>query len=683
MVGDEIGGLRSALLGGAPDIPGYRVLGLLGRGGWGRVYEATEVLTARRVAIKVISVRSPEVWRRVVGEIRALTVIESAGVVGLLTWGRVGNEVYLVMRLVRGGRRLDVAARALSPLARLRLLCEVAEALGDMHRCGFVHRDVKPTNVLVDASGRAILIDLGLARPFTSDCGTRLGEAPGTAGYRAPEASDAASVGASAWLDPRQDVFALGVMGEELMDGHRLGRRVLARACSVEVSRRYRDGAAFASTLARAGTRRGRLVVGLTAAMIGVMAMGGAGWSVGWPNGWGAPLSVDVRGTSAGQAREIAGVIGRVLERAGGEAGASGVALASSLDEVSEPGLRGELRLLASEMLQRGDLPARAVEQARRGYELLGASGGAVFEAGLGLAAALRAAGQNADAWRVLQELVAVDADRAQSARRQAAMGSVLADLGDPVGAVELVEAAFVLLGTTGRHGERDEVLMHAGHVFEAAGACDRAIAAYEAALVLRRTRHGSEHRRVAETAARLGAVHALCGDAERSRLLLEESLAIRERATPGERTRIGQSLVALGAWYLERGLAAEAAELFARAYEAYSESLGIDHPYAVSVLVSLASAEVRAGTADALQRAVNARDRAMRVLGNDHWQTANARRFVAMGLSRADRNDEAGSELRRAISSLRATGGHAEVLRRAEAELAALMGGRVTSGEQ
>src|SRR3954453_2791338 len=172
-------------------IAGYRVERLLGSGGLGTVYEATQLSLKRRVALKVIApaVAADETLRRRFrreGELQA--VIDHPHVLPIYEAGEAGGRLFIAMRLVRGETLKSLAtSRSLPFGAMLRILGDIAGALDSAHAAGLVHRDVKPQNILVEAGGHADLADFGLSRSRSDETLTRSGQLLGSVGYICPE----------------------------------------------------------------------------------------------------------------------------------------------------------------------------------------------------------------------------------------------------------------------------------------------------------------------------------------------------------------------------------------------------------------------------------------------------------------------------------------------------------------
>ena len=193
----------------------YRVESLLGRGGMGSVYVATDTELGRAVALKVISAEyahDPELNARFRREAEVLASLDSPHVIAIFDHGVADGTPYLVTQLVRGGD-LEALVRSRGPLPSdlaVGTVAQLAGALDDAHRAGVLHRDIKPGNVLLrDPDDRplyAYLCDFGIAQPETGSRHTRPGDLVGTVAYLAPELS------AGEPASPASDVYALGCL---------------------------------------------------------------------------------------------------------------------------------------------------------------------------------------------------------------------------------------------------------------------------------------------------------------------------------------------------------------------------------------------------------------------------------------------------------------------------------------
>ena len=204
----------------------YRILRLVGEGGMGVVYEAEQEHPRRIVALKVMKpgIASPEQVRRFEHESRALGRLQHAGIAQIYEAGTAdagfGPQHYFAMEFIRGQSLREYAqALHLNVRQRLELMIKICDAVHHAHQRGVIHRDLKPGNILVDASEQPKILDFGVARSTDSDAHatrqTDLGQLVGTLAYMSPEQV----LGDPLELDTRSDVYALGVILYELLAG--------------------------------------------------------------------------------------------------------------------------------------------------------------------------------------------------------------------------------------------------------------------------------------------------------------------------------------------------------------------------------------------------------------------------------------------------------------------------------
>ncbi|MER2564114.1 MAG: protein kinase [Myxococcaceae bacterium] len=222
---DDATSVRDPLL--STKLGDYQVVGPLGEGGMGVVYEGLHTVINKRVAIKVIK---PEyaadqiLVRRVLAEAQAVNAVRHRGIVDIHAHGLTPDgRPYLVMELLEGETVYDLLRREgrLSQLDALKLLLEATGPLYAAHKAGIVHRDLKPSNlfVCVDDDGEKFLklLDFGLAKRsapgVSSSTMTSASLIVGTPDYMAPEQARAQPT------DQRTDIYALGVMAYELLAG--------------------------------------------------------------------------------------------------------------------------------------------------------------------------------------------------------------------------------------------------------------------------------------------------------------------------------------------------------------------------------------------------------------------------------------------------------------------------------
>ncbi|HEX5620032.1 MAG TPA: protein kinase [Solirubrobacteraceae bacterium] len=198
---------------------GHRIEAVVGRGGMGVVYRATQLDLDRTVALKVVAPELLDEERareRFLQESRLAAAIDHPHVIPLYYAGEENGIPYLAMRFVAGddGRALVRREGPIEPQRAARIVAQVAGALDAAHAAGLVHRDVKPANVLLGPNDHAYLSDFGLSRRVRSISGvTATGQWVGTLDYVAPEQIRGGSV------DARTDVYALGCVLFFLLTG--------------------------------------------------------------------------------------------------------------------------------------------------------------------------------------------------------------------------------------------------------------------------------------------------------------------------------------------------------------------------------------------------------------------------------------------------------------------------------
>src|SRR5262249_16075632 len=195
----------------------YRLLERVGRGGMGTVYRAQDLQLQRIVALKVPRLDGPAQSRsvrvqRFLREARVAAPIRHPNVCPIFDVGEQDGSPYVVMAYVEGHSLAEQLARQRrfeDPRAAVAVGRQIGETVRAVHACGVVHRDLKPGNILIDANGRAVLTDFGLARPLEEpDHLTVEGAVLGTPAYMAPEQA----AGEAAHVGPWTDLYSLGVV---------------------------------------------------------------------------------------------------------------------------------------------------------------------------------------------------------------------------------------------------------------------------------------------------------------------------------------------------------------------------------------------------------------------------------------------------------------------------------------
>src|ERR1700674_715150 len=208
----------------------YEVVAQIGAGGMGEVYQAHDTKLGRDVAIKVLPeafAHDPDRLSRFQREAKMLASLNHPNIATIYGLEQSEGLHYLVMELVPGQTLAErVSAGALKIEEALKLGGQIAEALEVAHERGVIHRDLKPANVKVTPEGRVKVLDFGLAKAYSGDCGVDLSNAPtlttmgteegrilGTPAYMSPEQARGKAV------DKRTDIWAFGCVLYELLTG--------------------------------------------------------------------------------------------------------------------------------------------------------------------------------------------------------------------------------------------------------------------------------------------------------------------------------------------------------------------------------------------------------------------------------------------------------------------------------
>ncbi|HEX6179386.1 MAG TPA: serine/threonine-protein kinase, partial [Thermoanaerobaculia bacterium] len=200
----------------------YKIEQILGRGGMGVVYRATDTQLDETVAIKTLPgdamQRSPEDLERFKREIRLARKITHRNVLRTYDYGEADGIYFISMEFVRGYTlsELEQETRQLAPRAAMGIARQICRGLQAAHEQGIIHRDIKPQNVLIDAKGEVKLMDFGIARVAESpEAMTQAGLIVGTPHYMSPEQVRGDQ------LDSRSDVYSMGVLMYEMLAGKR------------------------------------------------------------------------------------------------------------------------------------------------------------------------------------------------------------------------------------------------------------------------------------------------------------------------------------------------------------------------------------------------------------------------------------------------------------------------------
>ncbi len=196
----------------------YQITGALGEGGMAAVYKAYQPGMDRYVALKVLPrhfASDPQFVKRFEQEAKIIAKLQHPHILPVHDYGQQDSYTYIVMPYVESGTLNDLLRGKPLPLDQIRsIMTHVGDALDYAHSQGVVHRDVKPSNILVDERGNCMLTDFGIGKILTGTTQlTRTGDVIGTPAYMSPEQ------GLGKDLDGRSDIYALGVILYEMVTG--------------------------------------------------------------------------------------------------------------------------------------------------------------------------------------------------------------------------------------------------------------------------------------------------------------------------------------------------------------------------------------------------------------------------------------------------------------------------------
>jgi WD40 repeat protein len=236
-----------------PAVPGYEILGELGRGGMGVVYRARRLRLNRHCALKMIlggAHASPETLRRFLAEAETIARLEHPNIVRIHHIGEADGLPFFELEYVPGGS-LDQVLDGTPRSAReaVGLVEGLARGMAEAHRLGVVHRDLKPANILLAADGTPKITDFGLAKALDSEGGlTRTESILGSPSYMAPEQAE----GRAKQVGPAADTYALGAILYELLTG----RPPFQAATALETMQQVREAEPVRPSRLRPGLAR-------------------------------------------------------------------------------------------------------------------------------------------------------------------------------------------------------------------------------------------------------------------------------------------------------------------------------------------------------------------------------------------------------------------------------------------
>jgi eukaryotic-like serine/threonine-protein kinase len=691
----------------------YKVLGVLGEGGMGVVYLAEQVTPVRRrVALKILKLGmdTRQVVARFESERQALAVMDHPNIAKVLDSGVTDDgRPYFVMELVHGTPITSYAdTHRLTTTERLRLFMDVCAAVQHAHHKGVIHRDIKPTNVMVAVQDeRAVVkvIDFGIAKAVglgltDRTLVTRMGQILGTPEYMSPEQAEMSELD----VDTRTDIYSLGVMLYELLVG----------VPPFELS--SKPDYAIAHTLREHAVPRPSVRLTSLGDALPTVARyrrtnpdtlcrevrGDLDWII-------LKAMEKDRTRRYDTARGLANDIRRHLEDEPVHARPP-----SPRDRVGKfvrrnrtPVLAGAVALAAvltgTAATTLGFLHARA-EQRRAEQAALTAEQVTDF-----LVELFRVSNPGEAPDVSARELLDRGVDRvpgalsdqpAVQARLLRAMGDVYRNLGLYQTAGPLLEQAVAIQEGRGRDGEAElaRALRSLGILYRRQGRNTEAEAALKRAVDLGRA-GPAETLELASTKRSLAAVYQVLGRYGEAEPLLREALAVQEGQLPSDdpdlaitisnlaamhllqrrpdlaepyqrrslritetqsgpdHPNVGAELINLGELYLQLGRMAEAEAAFTRAMEILTRSMDPDHPYIGLTLQGLAQINwARGEYADAEAQLLRSLEASERTVGREHASVAHTLRWLGNVYRDQGRSDDADAAYQRALRIFDAT---------------------------
>lgn len=202
------------------ELPNFELTKEIGRGGMSRVYLGRQLQPKRDVAIKIVSPGSapdPAFLASLKQEGDTVASMSHDNIVTVFACGVVDNHYFLAMEILSGGDLTEKIKKGLRPEEAVEVMIQIGGALGHAHKKNVLHRDIKPENVMFHESGKAVLVDFGIAKEGDAESSfTQVGAVVGTPHYMSPERCMGKPI------DARSDLYAMGVMFFEMLTGHKV-----------------------------------------------------------------------------------------------------------------------------------------------------------------------------------------------------------------------------------------------------------------------------------------------------------------------------------------------------------------------------------------------------------------------------------------------------------------------------
>lgn len=204
----------------AIQIPNFEIDREIGRGGMSKVYLGRQLEPKRKVAIKIVSpgAAGDEAFlHSLKQEGDTVAAMSHDNILTIYACGVIQGHYYMCMEVLPGGDLTEKVKRGMRPEDALEVMIQIGGALDHAHRKGILHRDIKPENVMFHESGKAVLVDFGIAKDMASTSSfTQVGAVVGTPHYMSPERCMGKAI------DARSDLYAMGVMFYEMLTGRKV-----------------------------------------------------------------------------------------------------------------------------------------------------------------------------------------------------------------------------------------------------------------------------------------------------------------------------------------------------------------------------------------------------------------------------------------------------------------------------